>query len=160
MNKKIMFSISLLAMLLLTCSVLSAATITSSEYEGSGMNSHMGGAHAQPGSSITHNCTFTTDVTINVSDVKDKLNNFNGASSIKSLKVELNDGTHTENMENDTLTVDSAYMDGDNLVLKISGSKNQTIHSSSEISSMYNFDKGEVTGIEIQLDNDTITAKK
>lgn len=160
MKKYLTICIAALAILILACSFVSASSIVSSDYQGSGFNSFMNGARAYEGSNLTHNSTFTSEITLNVSDCKNKLENFSGASDIQSISVSLKDNNgHTKIMDNKSLTVDSCSLDGDTLTLTVSGSEMQHITSSGQLANMFNYDNATVKDVNIKTAHAQITAK-
>lgn len=159
MKKHGTFLIICFVVLMFALSFVSASSISSATYDGQGLSSFMGGAYAQPGSNINHNSSFSSTIEINISDCKDKLGNFSDASSIKSIDVTLKDSaSHTETLDNKSITVDSAYIDGDILHITIKGEKTQSIHSSEEISKILNFDNATVNKINIDTGDYKLSA--
>lgn len=136
--------------LMFAVSFVSASSISSATYDGNGLYSLLGGARPQPGSDITHNSSFTSTIEINISDCKDKLANFSDASGIKSIEVSLKDSSsNTATLKNESITVDSASVDGDIMRITINGGEEQHYTGNGGLNSLFDYDHANVTKVNI-----------
>lgn len=161
MNKRFLIVLlTIFVVLISTSSFVFASSIVDSNYQGEGFKSFMGGTHAQPGSSISHNSTFKISIDLNVSgDISAE--NFTDVSDITLKKLGLKDNSgHDIDLDNKSVTIDSGYIDGDKLHLELSGEYPQHITSSSELNNIFNFDSANVTSISFEYNSKTITANK